>query len=120
MIIRESAEMYMETILVLAQKGPVKSIDIAKAMNFSRPSVSVTLHNLENEGYVIFQEDGQILLTDKGNQTASRIYERHQVLTAVLEHIGVSHTTAEEDACKFEHDISDETFNCLKKILEKK
>lgn len=120
MIIRESAEMYLETILVLAQKGPVKSIDIAKAMSFSRPSVSVTLHNLENEGYVIFKEDGQILLTDKGNQTASRIYERHQVLTAVLEHIGVSHTTAEEDACKFEHDISDETFNCLKKILEKK
>lgn len=115
MIIRESAEMYLETILVLSEKGSVRSIDIAKSMNFSRPSVSVTLHNLENEGYVIFQEDSNIKLTDKGLAIAKRIYERHKVLTSLLEHFGVPSDVAAEDACKFEHDISDVTFECLKK-----
>lgn len=118
MVISESIEMYLETILVLSKNGPVRSIDIARTMKFSRPSVSVTLHNLESEGYVIFQEDGKIILTEKGGKIAERIYERHEVLSAILEHIGVSPATAADDACKFEHDISDETFSCLKRFFE--
>lgn len=118
LVISESAEMYLETILVLSKTGPVRSIDVARTMKFSRPSVSVTLHNLENDGYVIFQEDGKIILTEKGKAIAERIYERHEVLSAILEYIGVSPATAADDACKFEHDISDETFNCLKKFFQ--
>lgn len=116
MQIRESAEMYLETILVLSKNGPVHAIDIAKAMNFSRPSVSVTVHNLEAENYIKIS-DGEITLEEKGLEIANRIYERHTVLTALLEKIGVSPETAAEDACKIEHDISVETFECIKKQL---
>ena len=119
MIIRESAEMYLETILVLSQKGEVRSIDIARAMNFSRPSVSVTVHNLENEHYIKISESGIITLEKKGLEIAERIYERHTVLTDLLISIGVSEKTASEDACKIEHDISVETFNCIKKAIKK-
>ncbi|MCI5606874.1 MAG: metal-dependent transcriptional regulator [Spirochaetia bacterium] len=117
MQIRESAEMYLETILVLSKKGPVRSIDIAKEMNFSRPSVSVTVHNLEKENYIHIEDDGTISLEEKGREIAERIYERHTVLSALLESIGVSKETASEDACKIEHDISVETFECIKKLL---
>lgn len=119
MKIRESAEMYLETILILSEKGNVRSIDIAKAMNFSRPSVSVTVHNLEKEQYIKIEENGNILLEKKGLEIAERIYERHQVLTQLLESIGVSKETAADDACKIEHDISEETFNCIKKQCQK-
>lgn len=117
MKISESAEMYLETILVLSKKGSVHSIDIAKAMNFSRPSVSVTVHNLENEGYIKIEEDSSITLLQKGLEIAERIYERHTVLTNLLISIGVSPETAAEDACKIEHDISIETFNCIKRSI---
>jgi len=117
MQIRESAEMYLETILVLSKKGSVRSIDIAKAMNFSRPSVSVTVHNLENEKYIKIADDGSIELLPKGLEIAETIYERHTVLTDLLIKIGVSAETASEDACKIEHDISAETFDCIKKSL---
>ncbi|MDY2839750.1 MAG: metal-dependent transcriptional regulator [Treponema sp.] len=117
MQIRESAEMYLETILVLSKKGPVRSIDIAKEMNFSRPSVSVTVHNLEKENYIHIEDDGTISLEEKGREIAERIYERHTVLSALLESIGVSKETASEDACKIEHDISVETFECIKKVI---
>ena len=119
MIIRESAEMYLETILVLSKKGDVRSIDIARAMNFSRPSVSVTVHNLEKEHYIKISENGNITLEKPGKEIAERIYERHTVLTDLLISIGVSEKTASEDACKIEHDISVETFNCIKKAIKK-
>ncbi len=119
MIIRESAEMYLETILVLSKKGEVRSIDIARAMNFSRPSVSVTVHNLEKEHYIKIAENGTITLEKPGKEIAERIYERHTVLTDLLISIGVSEKTASEDACKIEHDISVETFNCIKKAIKK-
>jgi len=119
MTIRESAEMYLETILVLSEKGSVRAIDIARAMNFSRPSVSVTVHNLEREHYLSIAEDSTIKLEPKGLEIAERIYERHKVLSQLLESIGVSKETAAEDACKIEHDISEETFNCIKKAIKK-
>lgn len=118
MVIRESAEMYLETILVLSKKGSVRSIDIARAMNFSRPSVSVTVHNLEKEGYISISEDQSIELLPKGLEIAEKIYERHTVLSALLESIGVSKETASEDACKIEHCVSEETFECIKKAME--
>ena len=120
MQIRESAEMYLETILVLSKEKKVRAIDISKTMNFSRPTVSITIHNFEKEGLLTIADNGEISLTSKGLEIAERIYERHTVLTKLLEYIGVSKTTAEEDACKIEHDISIETFNCLKKIMEEK
>ncbi len=120
MTIRESAEMYLETILVLSKKGEVRSIDIARAMNFSRPSVSVTVHNLEKEHYIKINENGTITLEAAGLEIAERIYERHTVITDLLISIGVSEKTAEDDACKIEHDISIETFDCIKKAIKKK
>ncbi|MBR1640225.1 MAG: metal-dependent transcriptional regulator [Treponema sp.] len=114
MTIRESAEMYLETILVLSQKGDVRSIDIAREMNFSRPSVSVTVHNLEKEHYISISENGLIKLEKKGKEIAERIYERHTVLTDILQQIGVPAEIAEQDACKIEHVISAETFECIK------
>ena len=119
MQIRESAEMYLETILVLSKKGDVRSIDIARTMNFSRPSVSVTVHNLEKEHYIKINENGTISLEPAGREIAERIYERHTVLTEILVSIGVSEETASEDACKIEHDISVETFDCIKKACKK-
>ena len=119
MKIRESAEMYLETILVLSKKGEVRSIDIARAMNFSRPSVSVTVHNLEKEHYIKINENGTIKLEPAGLEIAERIYERHTVITDLLVAIGVSEQVAAEDACKIEHDISVETFDCVKKAIKK-
>lgn len=119
MKIRESAEMYLETILVLSKEGDVRSIDIARAMNFSRPSVSVTVHNLEKEHYIKINENGTIKLEPAGLEIAERIYERHTVLTDLLVAIGVSEEVAADDACKIEHDISIETFDCIKKTIKK-
>lgn len=118
MQIRESAEMYLETILVLSENGPVRSIDIAKEMNFSRPSVSVTVHNLADENYIEISDEGLISLLPKGREIAECIYERHTVLTKILVQIGVSEETAVNDACKMEHVISSETFECIKKHLQ--
>ena len=119
MQIRESAEMYLETILRLSEKGPVRSIDIAREMGFSRPSVSVTIHNLADEHYVKLADDGVITLENKGREIAERIYERHQVLSALLMRIGVPEEIAVEDACKIEHDISVESFDCIKEAIRK-
>lgn len=115
MQIRESAEMYLETILVLQQQnGYVRAVDIARKMGFSKPSVSVTVHALEEEHYIAIAEDGNITLERKGREIAERIYERHTVLSFILESIGVSPQTAESDACRIEHVISAETFSRLK------
>ncbi len=122
MAIYESGEMYLETILVLYKKGmeKVRAIDIVKEMNYSKPSVSIALSNLKKEGYVTVDANGTIEFTESGKKIAKKIYERHVVLTKVLEDIGVSKETASEDACRIEHVISDETFKAIKKLSKNK
>lgn len=117
MKIGESAEMYLETILMLSKKGDVHAIDIVREMDFSRPTVSIAIHNLEKEGYLKISDESHISLEPKGLEIAQKIYERHTVLTEMLVKLGVSETAAAEDACKIEHDISDETFSCIKKFV---
>ena len=113
----ESGEMYLETILILSkQMKRVHAVDIAEYMGFSKPSVSRGLARLKVDEYIIVKENCNcIQLTEKGKEVAERIYERHLVITEMLMHIGVSPETAAEDACKIEHDLSDETFEQLKK-----
>lgn len=118
--IGESAEMYLETILILSKQGDVRAIDIVRAMNFSRPTVSIAIHNLEKEKYINISDTGNITLAPSGLEIAERIYERHTVLTKVLMKLGVSEKTASEDACKIEHDISAESFDCIKKHIANK
>lgn len=119
MKIQESAEMYLETILVLQNQGPVRAVDIAKNLGFSRPSVSVAVHALESDNYISIKEDGTIILEKKGRKIAEQIYERHTVLSNLLEFIGVDKETADSDACKIEHSISDKSFQCLKDFFLK-
>lgn len=120
MELHESGEMYLETILILKNRfGYVRSIDIANEMSVSKPSVSRAVGLLKDNGYITFDPNGMILLTDTGKAVAEKIYERHQVLTEYLTAIGVSEEIASKDACKIEHVISDETFNVLKKKLNK-
>ena len=114
MKISESGEMYLETILVLSKKGDVHAIDIVRAMNFSRPTVSVAIHNLEKEKLLKISDEDHITLEPAGLEIAEKIYERHTVLTSFFIKLGVSENIAAEDACKIEHDISDETFECIK------
>ena len=113
--IRESAENYLETILVLQKRhGHVRSIDIANELSFSKPSVSVAMKNLRLNGLIEIDEDGIITLQEAGQAIAERIYERHTLLTQWLEHLGVRPEIAAEDACRMEHVISAETFAALK------
>ena len=116
MKIQESAENYLETILVLhKRKGAVRSIDIANEMNFSKPSVSVAMRNLRQGGYVKVDDDGSIILLDKGQEIAEKIYERHTLISEWLTAMGVDPEVAAEDACRIEHVISAETFDALKR-----
>ena len=116
----ESGEMYLETILVLGKKqNTVRSIDIAEEMGFSKASVSRAMAKLKQDAYIIIDSDGHIALTEKGHDLASRIYERHVVLTRLLISIGVDEETAAADACKMEHDISDATFHAIKDHIRK-
>lgn len=111
---QESGEMYLETILVLSkEKANVRSIDICEEMGFSKPSVSKAMGNLKQGGFIVMDENNFISLTPSGKEIAQKIYERHTVLTRFLESIGVSPETASKDACKMEHDISDETFEAI-------
>lgn len=111
----ESGEMYLETILRLLQKqGHVRSIDVSEDMGYSKPSVSRAVGLLRSGGYIQVDGDGYITLTESGEEIARKIYERHTVLTQLLIRLGVSPETAAADACKIEHDLSDETFNALK------
>ena len=113
--IRESAENYLETILVLQKRhGHVRSIDIANELSFSKPSVSVAMKNLRLNGLIEIDEDGIITLQEAGRVIAERIYERHTLLTQWLEQLGVRPEIAAEDACRMEHVISAETFAALK------
>ena len=117
----ESGENYLETILVLKSKGgDVRSIDIVREMNLSKPSVSRAVGILKNGGFIEVDKDGFITLTDAGNEIAERIYERHKVLTDWLIGIGVDEKTAAEDACKLEHDISETSFEKLKEHIREK
>ncbi len=121
MAIYESAENYLETILILKKRNSlVRSIDIANEMNFTKPSVSIAMKSLRSSGHITVDDDGSINLTESGLAIAERIYERHCILTDFLVSIGVDHNTAIHDACKIEHHLSDITFDMLKKhIMEK-
>lgn len=115
MSMHESAEMYLETIYTLSlNRTSVRSIDVAEALNYSRPSVSRAVGLLKKDGYLLMDGEGFLTLTEEGRALAERIYERHTVLTAALEALGVDKETAAEDACKIEHDISDRTFDAIK------
>ena len=120
MAIYESGEMYLETIHVLLKKnGSVRSIDICEHMGYSKPSISRAVGLLKKDGYILVDADGYITLTDAGTDVAMKIYERHTILSRMLTLLGVSPETAAEDACKLEHAISDESFQAIKKHLQK-
>lgn len=120
MRIHKSAEDYLEMILRLTEeKGYARSVDIAMGLGVSKPSVSVAMKQLREGNYIVMDKDNYISLTEAGMEIAQRIYERHKVLTRMLTMIGVDEKTAEDDACKVEHDISVQTFTALKDQLEK-
>ena len=115
MSIHESSENYLETILVLSQQLPaVRSIDVATELDFKKSSVSVAMKNLRENGYITVTEAGYIFLTDTGRGIADMIYERHNLLSAWLEFLGVDAKIATEDACRMEHVISKESFEAIK------
>ena len=117
----ESLEDYLETILLLQKRmGQVRSIDIAREMNFTKPSVSVAMKNLREKEYITVSENGSILLTDSGRKRAESVLERHTILSDWLISIGVSRETALEDACKVEHDLSEESFEAIKKAVNRR
>ena len=119
MSIQESGEMYLETIYTLLnQKSEVRSIDIAEYMNFSKPSVSRGMGILKKENCITVDKDGYISLTENGLLLANKIFERHTILSEALMLIGVDEKTASEDACKIEHVISDNSFECLKQYMK--
>lgn len=118
MHIHESAEDYLEAILRLREtKGYVRSVDIALLLGVTKPSVSFAMKKLRENGYIVMAEDNLITLTDKGEEIARRIYGRHKMIMSFLMSIGVSEETAREDACKLEHDISEESFEALRRHL---
>ena len=115
----ESGQMYLETIYVLSKKMPtVHSIDVSEHMGHSKPSVSRAIGLLRSGGYVDMAEDGSLVLTPSGLEVAQQIYDRHTVLTDFLIKLGVDRETAAEDACKMEHDISDESLNAIRRFVE--
>lgn len=114
--LQESAEMYLETILILSRHKPeVRSIDIAGELNYKKSSVSVAMKNLRENGFIEMDYNGYITLTEKGRETAETMYERHTLLTDWLVRIGVDKSTAATDACRVEHVISPESFEAIKK-----
>lgn len=118
MKIQESAENYLETILILKKRlGQVRSIDIATELSVTKPSVSVAMKNLRTNGYIDVDHDGHITLLESGLFIAEKMYERHTLLTKCLMGLGVSPEVAAEDACRIEHIISQETFDALKKYV---
>ncbi|HCD70687.1 MAG TPA: hypothetical protein DEQ68_08705 [Ruminococcaceae bacterium] len=118
--ILESKENYLETILILQnRRGEVRSVDIAAEMDFSKPSVSVAMKNLRNEGCIVVDENGRITLTKEGKEIAERVYERHLLFTEWLISMGISEETAAEDACRMEHCLSEESFAAIKNYIKK-
>lgn len=115
MALNESAEMYLETIYKLSLTNThVRSVDVAEALNYSRPSVSRAVGLLKNDGYLTMDQDGFLTLTEKGAEAAEKIYERHMLLSAALMALGVDEETAAEDACKIEHDISEKSLDAIR------
>ena len=120
MKVHESAENYLETILILSQRnGNVRSIDIANELAFSKPSVSVAMKNLRTQGHIVVDNDGYIRLTESGRKIAETIYERHTLISNWLVHLGVPAEIAAEDACRMEHVISPESFAAIKDHVTK-
>ena len=120
MVIHESAEDYLESILVLHQRrGAVRSIDIVNELGFSKPSVSIAMKKLRESGYITMAADGTITLNESGLEIAKRVYSRHKTITRLFTLLGVSEEQAAADACKVEHDLSDETFNCICAFIAK-
>lgn len=114
----ESVEDYLETILVLSKRLPVvRSIDIANELEYSKPSVSVAMKNLRGKGYITVSSEGHIILTEEGKKLASDTYERHTLISQWLVDLGVSPETASADACRIEHDLSQESFDALKRHI---
>lgn len=121
MSLHASAEMYLETIYQLSLlQRPVRSVDVAEALGYSRPSVSRAVGLLKQDGYLEMNDDGFLVLTDLGRSTAEKIYERHNVLAAALIALGVDKETATEDACKIEHIISDKSLEAIRKHMKKR
>ncbi len=121
MKIQESAEMYLETILVLSRKnGNVRSIDIVGELDYKKSSVSVAMKHLRENGYIEMDSEGYITLTDNGREIADTIYERHMFLSDWLIHLGVAPKTAAQDACRIEHVISQESIDAIKKQARSK
>jgi len=120
MALHESAEMYLETIYVLSrERGSVRSIDVAEHMGYSKPSVSRAVGLLKQGGYLVVERDGSLVLTQEGIAAAQRVFERHTILTGMFRSLGVSPETASEDACRVEHILSDETFEAIKRHMER-
>lgn len=120
MALHQSGEDYLEAILALEEeRGNVRSIDVARRLGYSKPSVSRAMANLKASGHIVVEEDGRLRLTETGLQVAQEIYERHKLLTDWLIWLGVSPEVAAEDACKIEHDISAESFGCLKRHAQR-
>ena len=117
--IQESGEMYLETVYVLSKNGVVRSLDVAEYMGFSKPSVSRAVGLLKQGGYLLMDKDGYLTLTESGLDVAKKIYERHTLLSKFLVRLGVDEKTATEDACKMEHDISDESFSAIKEHVRR-
>lgn len=121
MKIKESGENYLETILILKKElGYVRSIDVAHHLQVSKPSVSVAMKLLREEGYITVDEAGNISLTESGTNIADKMYERHQIIAKALIALGVSEETAFSDSCKIEHDLSQESFEKIKEYMEQK
>ena len=120
MNVKESAQNYLEAILILSQKnGNVRSVDVANYMNFTKASISVAMKHLREQEYIAVSDDGSITLTAQGKEIAEMLYERHQVIADILIALGVSEKTAYEDSCKIEHDLSQESFEKIKESLYK-
>ena len=120
MEIRESSENYLETILMEKKRlGKVRSIDICNAMGFSKPTVSVAMKNFREGGYITVDESGYIELTQSGQEIAEKMYERHFLIAKMFIQLGVDEQTAYQDACKIEHDISEETFHAIINHIKK-
>lgn len=120
MKLQESAEMYLETIYTLSlSKQAVRSVDVAEALGYSRPSISRAVGLLKNDGYLAVSDDGFLELTEKGSAVAQKVFERHTILTSALMALGVARESAAEDACRIEHVISDQSLEAIKAHLEK-
>ena len=119
MSLQESGEMYLESILVLSQRGVVRSIDIVEYMNYSKPSVSRAVGILKDGGYITVDKNGYIELTESGHSIAIKIYERHKLITGLLISLGVDEKTADEDVCKIEHHLSNKSFDAIKSYVDK-